>query len=200
MSQDRDWRMYWRGGKEEGGRYIRRDKRKDWCKKLGKATLVMGKEPKHLMLNVKMEYKSSFVKGLWKLKLVRDKEFRARLLNFYQNYCLEDQGFRGDTGQNNDSRCSCQCSPLHLHGDFPLLQMLQPTRQNLLALPGNLYLIKAKHPDPVLSPKSILCLLKFEHSWTRIDEMNTWEINLENVHAPFKWRGNTKGVCRVRNT
>lgn len=56
--------MYWRGGKEEGGRYIRRDKRKDWCKKLGKATLVMGKEPKHLMLNVKMEYKSSFVKGL----------------------------------------------------------------------------------------------------------------------------------------
>ena len=54
--------MYWRGGKEEGGRYIRREKRKGWCKKLGKATLIMGKELKHIMLNVKMKYKSSFVK------------------------------------------------------------------------------------------------------------------------------------------
>lgn len=56
--------MYCRGGEEVGGRYIGREEMKGWCKKLGEATLVMGKEPKHLVLNVKMEYKSSFVKGL----------------------------------------------------------------------------------------------------------------------------------------
>ena len=39
-----------------------------------------------------------------------------------------------------------------------------------------------------------------EHSWTRKEEKNMWEINLEHVCVRFKWKGGTKGDGRVRNT